>query len=184
MNRRDLGKNVFFVLLAILALVLRLIPHSPNFAPIGALFLVAGKYFPGRFSLFISFLVMFLSDWLIGFYEIKLMIAVYVGFLIYLMLGRFSLKSEKAPSLLLFSLAGSVSFFLMTNFAVWALTPWYPKDGQGLLTSYILALPFFKNTLMSDLFYSFGFYGLYQLFFNWRPVTLEAKLLKPDFSRL
>ncbi len=59
-----------------------------------------------------------------------------------------------------FSLLSSVIFFIITNFAVWLFSSWYPRTKEGLFLCFFLALPFFKNTLLSDLFFvPIFFYG-------------------------
>jgi hypothetical protein len=52
------------------------------------------------------------------------------------------------------ALASSVSFFLISNFAVWAAYDMYPKNFGGLITSYTLALPFFRNAVEGDLLFT------------------------------
>ena len=54
---------------------------------------------------------------------------------------------------------GSVSFFLITNTAIWWLTPWYEKSLSGLLYSFELGLPFLRNMLLGDLVYTFTLLG-------------------------
>lgn len=56
------------------------------------------------------------------------------------------------------ALTASVSFFVVSNFAVWALTDLYPKTLAGLMTSYTLAIPFFRKTLAGDLFFTAVFF--------------------------
>lgn len=58
------------------------------------------------------------------------------------------------------SLITSVSFFLVSNFAVWAVWQMYPKTPDGLFTCYVAALPFFRNALSSELCFSLLFFGL------------------------
>src|SRR3989338_480383 len=58
------------------------------------------------------------------------------------------------------SLLGSILFFLITNWAVWAFGELYTKDLGGLLMSYTMGLPFFRNTLLGDLFYVAVFFGI------------------------
>lgn len=59
------------------------------------------------------------------------------------------------------ALASSVSFFVISNFAVWAaFSGLYPKTFAGLITCYTAAIPFFRGTLESDLFFSIAFFGL------------------------
>ncbi len=57
------------------------------------------------------------------------------------------------------ALASSVSFFLISNFAVWAAWQMYPKTFSGLMMSYAAGLPFFRGTLESDLFFSIAMFG-------------------------
>lgn len=57
------------------------------------------------------------------------------------------------------ALASSVSFFLISNFAVWAAWQMYPKTFSGLMMSYAAGLPFFRGTVESDLFFSIAMFG-------------------------
>jgi hypothetical protein len=57
------------------------------------------------------------------------------------------------------ALASSVSFFLISNFAVWAAWQMYPKTFSGLMMSYAAGLPFFRGTVESDFFFSVAFFG-------------------------
>jgi hypothetical protein len=59
------------------------------------------------------------------------------------------------------ALASSISFFLVSNFAVWAAWPnMYPRGLNGLMLSYTAGLPFLRGTVESDLFFSVAFFGL------------------------
>lgn len=59
------------------------------------------------------------------------------------------------------ALASSVSFFLISNFAVWAVwNGMYPHTFAGLTACYIAAIPFFRGTVESDLFFSVAFFGM------------------------
>jgi hypothetical protein len=57
------------------------------------------------------------------------------------------------------ALASSVSFFLISNFAVWAAWSMYPRTLNGLMMSYTAGLPFFRGTVESDLFFSIAMFG-------------------------
>jgi hypothetical protein len=58
------------------------------------------------------------------------------------------------------ALASSVSFFLISNFAVWAAwSQMYPRSINGLMMSYAAGIPFFRGTLESDLFFSIAMFG-------------------------
>jgi hypothetical protein len=64
------------------------------------------------------------------------------------------------------ALASSVSFFVISNFAVWAAYDMYPKNLGGLMTSYTLAVPFFRSALAGDLLFTAAFFAT--------PVALSA----------
>ncbi|MBI3485420.1 hypothetical protein HY025_00585, partial [Candidatus Daviesbacteria bacterium] len=83
------------------------------------------------------------------------------------------LKQHQKPSLIVAaSFLASIQFFLITNFGVWA-SGMYSHDLSGLLESYLMGLPFFKWTLLGDLFYAGVFFGSYKLAIN---IAKRAKL--------
>ncbi len=144
------------------AVALRLLPHAPNFAPIAAVALFAGAVLPRRWSLVIPFGAMLLSDAIIGFYQVPVMISVYAAFALTVLFSWWSRQQkERAVSTLGASLFGSIAFFLLTNAAVWRWGGLYPLTMAGLLQSYALGVPFFRNTLASDLFYMTVLFGSY-----------------------
>ena len=144
--------------------ILRLLPHSPNFAPIGAIAIFSGVYLSSRkLALLVPVLAMILSDIFLGFYEPTVAVAVYGCFIFSIFLGFLVSKAKKWYNVLGASLLGSVVFFVVTNFAVWAFAPWYAKTAAGLWQCYLLAVPFFRNTLLGDLFYAGLFFGSYEV---------------------
>ena len=148
-------KEVFYLAFGIIlvAIIVRVIPHPANFAPVGAVAIFSGRFLPKRYAYIIPVLIMFLSDLIVGFYTPLIMASVYVSFLISVWLGS-RIKSKKLfAQTLTFTLLGSVIFFLITNTAVWAFSSMYPHTLIGLAESYWLALPFFRNTVLSDIFY-------------------------------
>lgn len=150
----------FFFIVA--AIILRLIPHLPNFAPIAAMGLFGGVYLNKKYALLVPLLAMLFSDYLIGFYNPTVMISVYGSFLIIGLVGLWLRRHKNFANILGATLLGSVIFFVVTNFAVWVATPWYSKTVQGLIECYTLALPFFRNTILGDLFYVSSIFGLYE----------------------
>lgn len=176
------AKIIFLVLAAVFSFFARLLPHAPNFAPIGALAIMAGTYLPKRYALFLPLVVMLAADYFIGFYNIKVMLAVYLSFLLYSLLGSFFGKDRKIEKLTGGTFLGSILFFIITNFAVWAFTPMYPKDFSGLILSYTLALPFFKNTLLGDLFYTATFFAVYEFVLSKN--LLPKRVVLPSFVKL
>jgi hypothetical protein len=56
------------------------------------------------------------------------------------------------------ALASSLSFFLVSNFAVWAAFTMYPKTFSGLMLCFTAGIPFFRATPVGDLFFSLAFF--------------------------
>lgn len=155
---------LFFIIIGV---SLRFFPHPPNFAPIAAIALFGGVYFSKKMAFLLPMAAMIISDIFIGYYEVGLMISVYGSFLAYVILGFWLKKHKKWYTVLGSSFLAAFLFFFLTNFAVWIFTPWYPKTISGILECYLLALPFFRNTLLGDLFYVPFFFGAYEIARFW-----------------
>lgn len=166
------------VLLILIGIAGRMVPHPPNFAPITAIALFGGFYLPGRYALLVTFAALFLSDLLIGFYG-QTMIFVYLSFLISNLVGIILRGNKKLETLVSASLICSIIFFLVTNFGVW-LDPLssYPKTFNGLMQSYFMAIPFFRNTFLGDLFYTGVLFGSYEILAIFAKNNLPAKYKK------
>lgn len=162
-QRNIINEFVLPTILIVFAFVLRLLPHPPNFAPIGALALFGGLYLPRRFSLLIPAGAMLLSDALIGFYTWQIMLAVYGSFALTGIIGLLVRRHKNFFTVAAGTLSGSIFFFLITNGAVWAFGSMYPQTLSGLLESYTMALPFFRNSLAGDIFYVGLLIGGYEL---------------------
>ena len=139
--------NKFFYLLffgVILALS-RIIPHPPNFTPILASAIMAPMLIKERwFGIAIPIVAMFISDVIIGFYSYQLVIYSSI-----LAIALVAPMRKNYINLSIMAIGGSVWFFITTNFAEWMIWDYYPKTIEGLITCYTLAIPFFKNTLIS-----------------------------------
>lgn len=154
------GQSSFFLVLAAVgfAVVMRVIPHPANVAPVAALALFAGAYLERRWTIVMPLSIMVVSDAIIGFHGL---IAFTWGcFLLTGVLGWWVRKKFGVMRIIFGSLIGSVLFYVVTNWAVWAFTPLYTKNLSGLAQSYILALPFFRNTILGDLLFTGVFFGL------------------------
>ncbi|MBD2754486.1 DUF6580 family putative transport protein [Spirosoma validum] len=156
----------------------RLIPHWPNFTPIAALALFGAATFERKWlGLAIPLAAMLLSDALIGFHGS--MGAVYTSFALTWLLGLWALNKPTAARIAGASVASSILFFLITNFAVWYGSSFYPQTLPGLMGCYAAGLAFYNGTsfflngLLGDLFFSAvlfgGYYVLQQRFFVLRP---------------
>lgn len=154
-----LATPVTFVLIGAAA---RVIPHPANFAPIGAMALFGGAYMNKKQALTLPILAMILSDFVIGFDSIPMRLTVYGSFFLIVLMGMFLKKRVSVKNTILFSLSASILFFVITNFAVWAIGGLYPHTITGLTESYFFAIPFFRNTIFADLFYNGLFFGGYE----------------------
>ena len=152
---------IFFIISAI---ILRILPHLPNFAPIAAMALFGGTYLNKKYALLVPIAAMLISDRFIGFYNPWIMASVYGSFLLIGLIGMWLKNHKTVANIFGASLVGSILFFLVTNFAVWAVPgSMYLHNLPGLMQSYIMGLPFFRNTLMGDLFYMATMFGLYEI---------------------
>ena len=145
-------KNYFLPICLILVLSFsRLIEHPWNFTPILAVGIFSGFYFKNFIlSLFIVVFSMFLGDLYLGFHST--MFFTYISLALAVVIGLF-IKHFKFTEILFSGLASSVCFFIITNFGAWLTLEMYEKNFTGLLQSYVLAIPFFHNTLISTFLY-------------------------------
>lgn len=139
-------KHFVIIAFMLIAVLFRLFPHLPNFTPVTAIALFGGLYFKNKkMAYLVPVFIMALSDAFLGFYTIS--VFVYAAFLFVSFIGT----QTRKPSVFTIML-GSLSFFVVTNFGVWLIG--YPKTWTGLFECYTLALPFFRNSLLGDFFYS------------------------------
>ena len=162
-----LKKEIFPISLILILAFARLIPHPPNFTPIIAVAIVSGYFFKNiNLSLLTLLIAMLISDLFIGFYEN--MIFVYVSLLLITFVFHKISNKINFKNLFIYGFAGSVIFFVISNFGVWALgSPGvqdiaYEKSLNGLIQCYILAIPFFGNTFLSTLIFSYPTIFIYR----------------------
>ena len=143
----------FIIILIGIAILSRLIPHPPNFTPITAIALFSTIHFKNKILTYlIPIIGLFISDLILGLSMVNLF--VYLSFIAITFIG-FKFQKINNYSILL----SSTTFFIVSNFGVWILG--YPKNIEGLILCYYMALPFFVYTIMGDLFYSYAMkYGL------------------------
>ncbi len=155
------------ILISVIALIsfgvlLRLIPHPANFAPITAIALIGGAVLKGHWAWFLPLATMITSDAIIGFHNTILF--TWGSFLIIGILSARVLSSRlKLDNVLISAMAASVFFYVVTNFGVWFSGGLYEHTMSGLLLSYQNGLPFFRNTFMGDIFFSISLFYAYQL---------------------
>jgi hypothetical protein len=209
-NRPVLLRNVLIPSMILLAAALRLAPHPWNFTPVGAIALFAGAMVRDRRLAFpFPLLVMFATDAIIGFNKLSplvyasFLLSVLIGREV--IGARFSLpaqagaslrakrdcsatqeeptlnpKTHSLPRIAAATFLGSLQFFLITNFGVWAFLDTYPRTAPGLAACYLAGLPLFWNTLAGDATYTALLFGAFAMAEHLAPsVRGEVKRTAP-----
>jgi len=151
-----------FVLLAI---AVRLDPnHILAFTPVGASLLYFGARGP-RKLVWVPLTLFAATDVYLTLFQYHLSFSAdhYVTWAWYAaIIGLGALLRRNSGPLQIFgaSLATSISFFLVSNFAVWAVWDMYPKTMSGLIECYTMAMPFFRREVVSDVLFSAAFFGV------------------------
>jgi hypothetical protein len=158
-----------------LAALTRLFPHPPNATPLAAMALFGAAMIDNkRVAFAIPFAAMLLSDAIIGFHATAPY--VYASFLLIGCIGLALRGRRSAAGVIAASLASSVLFFVLTNIGVWLSGGIYPRTAAGLFESFTLAIPFFRNTLAGDLFYSALLFG------SWHWAERRFPALRPSLQ--
>ena len=140
-------------------LVYRLLSQEPNFSPLAAAALFSGFLFPSL-GFLIPLTILLSSDLVFGFYSS--LPFVYAGFFVMFLIGR-KIARVQFFRVALAALGGSFSFFVISNFGHWLMTSMYSKNLLGLVECYLAAIPFFRASLVGDLFFAGVFFGVYAL---------------------
>lgn len=162
-SNSKLQRNIYTILSTIFLVLFRAIKLIPNFTPLGSY-----GFMSGNLLTFFSSIILF--DVLIG-GTYRGMVFTYLGFLMYWILGRVA-KTDKQK--LFFLPVSSFLFFLISNFGVWWY--WYDHSLNNLVTCYLLAVPFYRNMLLSDLFFGYGYLWIKEL------ITNKARSTKLSFA--
>lgn len=152
------------ITLTIIGIISRLVPHLPNMTPVGATALFSSAKFGIKKGMVILLATMLITDVLIGLHPV--MWATYGSFMITLLIGWWVQRKYSLSRFMTGILVSSIVFFIITNFAVWLVplpSGMYAKTLTGLIHCYVMALPFFRNSLIGDFFYGFIFYYGYEL---------------------
>ncbi len=159
---------VLFILVGVFS---RLIPHLPNFSPLVAMALFSGVYLNKKNAWLLPLGIFLISDLIIGLHQV--IFFTWGSIILIYFLGRYLRKRKSVANTLIFTLAGSFLFFLITNFGVWIMG-WYPPNLAGLASCYLNALPFFRTSLISDFVYVVAFFGVYEYFTKKVELAREA----------
>ena len=146
----------------VVAIAFRFIPHPMAFTPVGAALLYFGARAPRR-RLWIPLAMLAASDILLTtlVYRYPFSWDTFVTWAWYAAMLWFgtTLSNAGGVRLMASALAGSISFFLVSNLAVWAAWDMYPKTSAGLLTCYGVGVPFFRHAVVGDLLFTAVMFG-------------------------
>lgn len=157
-NRRD---EVLGILLVLLGITLRLLPHPANFTPVTAVALFSGVVLAPGVALLVPLLVMIASDLVIGPHALYPL--TWGCFFLVSLIGYLIRKNPGIGKIFFGTLSGSLLFFVVTNLGVFIFQNMYAKNFSGLVECFALALPFFRNSLAGDLFYTTVFFTVFAL---------------------
>lgn len=176
-------------LIVVLSAFSRLIPHMPNFSPLGAIGLFGAAHFSKRWQ---SFLIPIAATWISDLFINNVIYAQYYpsftwfyeGFywqygtyLLITLVALFIFKKVNTQRVLFGALTSTVLFFLITNLGCFFGNPTYPQNFGGLMACYVVAIPFLKGTLLGDLFYSGLLFGSFAL------LQQQFTILRPASSK-
>ena len=156
------------ILMAASARVVNAEMHLYNLAPVAALGLFSGAVVKDRKVAFLlAILSQFFADAYFqlftgtpGFYDASQLFT-YGGLIMATFLGT-RMQQVKPLNVVLFTISASTLFFIISNFGVW-VAGWYGHSFAGLVHTYVMGLPFFKNTLLGDMAGSVLLFGSYTL---------------------
>ena len=155
------NEEIVGVLLVAAGVLSRLLPHFENFSPVMAIALFSGVVLSRRVALTVPLLIMMISDIFKGFHS--LMPLTWALFSLMALWGLYLKRNPDAGKLFFSAAGGSVLFFIGSNLGVFFVDRMYPMTGEGLLRCFTLALPFFRNSFLGDLFYAAVLFGLFAL---------------------
>lgn len=153
----------------------RIIPHIPNFSPLGAIGLFGAAFFEKKWQ---AFLIPIAATWASDLFINNVIYAQYypkftwlyqgfywqyVSYLLIVLSGIFILQRVSPLRVLSGALASTAIFFLISNFGCWIDSSFYHQNFSGLMSCYTAGIPFLKGTMLGDLFYSTVLFGSFAL---------------------
>lgn len=151
----------------------RIVVHTPNFTPILSLALFGGAFLKGRQAIWVPLGLMALSDAFIGFHDT--MVYTWGSILLISLIGAYLRGHKNWINVVSASLFSSLLFFVVTNFG--AFLSLYPHTLSGLQQCYIMAIPFYRSTLVSSLAYSLVLFSVWEFLLARKASPVLARLL-------
>lgn len=160
------GRGGLALLLTVLGVLARLLPHPANFAPVGAASLFSGARLASWQAYLVPLGIMAVTDPILNAYYgyplfSSYVIFTYIGFLISVWIGTRLRGTKNVLRIGAACVLGSAQFFVITNLGSWLIGPDYPRTFAGLAQCYTMAIPFFRTTFLSDLLFTAVLFGLH-----------------------
>ena len=146
--------------LIVIGVLSRLLPHVNNFSPVIAIALFGGVYLRRSQALWVPVALLAVSDVFLGLHAT--IPFTWGSVLLASLIGLWVRKDSTPLRIASGSLFSAILFFIVTNFGAWLTM--YPHTADGFKQCYILAVPFFRATLVSTMVYSVALFGAYELF--------------------
>ncbi len=151
-------------LFVVLAVAVRFMPHPWAFTPVGAALLYFGARAP-RKRMWIPLVLLAAADVILtkrtyGYPFTVDHLATWAWYAGVILLGGLLKDNARPLRVAGAAVATSISFFVVSNFAVWAVWEMYPKTLHGLMTCYAAGVPFFRYQPIADLLFATAFFGL------------------------
>ncbi|PIU41562.1 MAG: hypothetical protein COS99_04775 [Candidatus Omnitrophica bacterium CG07_land_8_20_14_0_80_42_15] len=147
------------LMMIMMGITMRFLPHPYNVTPIAAIALFSGVYLNKKYAPWVPLAIMILSDLVIGLHNV--IAYTWGSFILVALIGMWLKNNRTVLNIGIAAILSSFLFFVITNFGVW-LT-WYPRSITGLINCYTLAIPFYRSTLLGGIMYTAAFFGLYEL---------------------
>jgi hypothetical protein len=159
MNFRSRSQSEEWLALLLIALgvFFRIFPHPGNFTPTAAIALFAGVVLSPALAFTVPLLVMMASDLFIGLHPLFWL--VWMTFMLVSWIGSFIRGKEGMLPLGLAAFGSSILFFVVSNLGVFLFERMYPRSLAGLAQCFTMALPFFRSSLLGDMFYTVVFFS-------------------------
>jgi uncharacterized protein DUF6580 len=156
-------------LVVLLAVLTRFIPHMPNFSPVFAALLFGGAHLKRRDSIWYPVALLAVSDVVLTTLVYRMRLGwgqsiTWLAFAVVALIGYGLRKRETVGRIGFAALAGPTAFFVISNFGVWLGWRMYPATWDGLVTCYVAGLPFYRNSLLSSVFYTALLFGANEIY--------------------
>jgi hypothetical protein len=138
----------------------RVLPHDAGVWPVAASAIFAGRMlrYP-VLAVVVPLAAVALSNLALPPDDWRVSLVVYGAVVLPAVLGIVARRWRGPAPVIAGTIANSLVFFVVTNFAVWAFNGLYPMTFEGLAQCYAAALPFLDRTVLGDLFWVTALFG-------------------------